>query len=625
MSSDRELPPSVPATAQGTTNQGAWAGFENDPARRGQGDSDSALHDLLFGAMASGTAVHTTGTDDLVEDAQAAGAAQLSLIETIAHNATLALLMLDSRGHCIFMNPAAEAMTGFAVAEVQGKPLHAFIHHSHPDGSAYPMAECPIDRALPTRHRMHGEEIFIHRDGHFYPVSFTASPIHAGGRPVGTVIEVQDITSRREAEAVLREQAEIVEIIGRTGQVLTAELDLERLVQAITDATTELTGAAFGAFFYNVLDERGEWYTLYTISGVEREAFSRFPMPRNTEVFAPTFSGTAVVRLDDVTADPRYGKNEPYYGMPEGHLPVRSHLAVPVVSRSGEVLGGLFFGHAQVGVFGERAERLAIGLAAQAAIAIDNARLYRAAQQALSLRDEFLASVSHDLRTPLATIKGLAQLLMRQARRLDSPQLPRMLDYLGQIDRSAATMAAMIDELLDLARLESGRPLELDRSTVDLVALVRRMAGEQARLAPLHRLRVESSDEGVTGSWDAIRIERVVGNLLSNAIKYSPDGGDVVISVRRISDERGDCLAELQVQDAGVGIPAAEVPLVWEPFRRASNAERRTGGSGIGLASVRRIVEHHGGMVGLQSVEGEGTTVTVRLPCLPMTAHGGPA
>ena len=154
----------------------------------------------------------------------------------------------------------------------------------------------------------------------------------------------------------------------------------------VTDAGVELSGAEFGAFFYNVVDSQGEAYLLYTLSGAPREAFSRFPNPRNTAVFAPTFEGTGVVRSDDIRVDPRYGKNAPYYGMPEGHLPVCSYLAVPVISRSGEVIGGLFFGHSQPGVFTERAEHILVGIASQAAVAIDNARLYEESQRELSAR-----------------------------------------------------------------------------------------------------------------------------------------------------------------------------------------------------------------------------------------------
>src|SRR5439155_23250271 len=139
-----------------------------------------------------------------------------------------------------------------------------------------------------------------------------------------------------------------LEILNRAGSALAAETDLHALVQIVTDAGVELTGAEFGAFFYNVLNDSGESYMLYTLSGAPAEAFAKFPMPRNTAVFAPTFNGEGVVRSDDITADPRYGQNAPYHGRPPGHLPVRSYLAVPVVGRSGEVIGGLFFGHDEV-------------------------------------------------------------------------------------------------------------------------------------------------------------------------------------------------------------------------------------------------------------------------------------
>ncbi len=201
---------------------------------------------------------------------------------------------------------------------------------------------------------------------------------------VNTNLEVA--LARRQTSEALREEAEILAILNKVGTAVAAELDLERTVQVVTDAATELSHAAFGSFFYNVIDEKGEAYTLYTLSGAPREAFSRFPMPRNTDVFGPTFRGEGIVRSADITADPRYGRNEPYNGMPKGHLPVRSYLAASVISRSGAVLGGLFFGHPEVGVFDEHAERIVAAIAVQAGIAIDNARLYRAAQDEIHRR-----------------------------------------------------------------------------------------------------------------------------------------------------------------------------------------------------------------------------------------------
>jgi PAS domain S-box-containing protein len=195
----------------------------------------------------------------------------------------------------------------------------------------------------------------------------------------GTSTDVEELKRTQselsERETILQQQNLLLQTLLDVSEVMSAELDVTKLVQFITDAATQLAGAQFGAFFYNVVDAAGESYMLYTISGVPREAFSKFQMPRNTAIFAPTFSGAGIVRSDDIRRDPRYGKNEPYHGMPAGHLPVVSYLAVPVISKRGHVIGGLFFGHAEEGKFTEESERLVAGVAAQAAIAIDNARL----------------------------------------------------------------------------------------------------------------------------------------------------------------------------------------------------------------------------------------------------------
>ncbi|HWA74424.1 MAG TPA: PAS domain S-box protein [Polyangiaceae bacterium] len=211
----------------------------------------------------------------------------------------------------------------------------------------------------------------------------TYIPDHDGeGKVQGYVSLVLDVTDAKRAEDRLAEEARLNETLYRVGTALVQDLDLDTVFARLTDEATALCRAQFGAFFYNVDDpERGR-YMLHTLAGVPREKFAGFPMPRNTAVFAPTFAGEGVVRSDDITQDSRYGKSAPYHGMPEGHLPVRSYLAVPVVSRAGEVHGGLFFGHAEPAVFTERDERMLVAVAAQAAVAIDNARLHAATMTA---------------------------------------------------------------------------------------------------------------------------------------------------------------------------------------------------------------------------------------------------
>ncbi len=346
---------------------------------------------------------------------------QVSLTGAITSNAAEGLCMMDVTGRLTFMNPAAEELLGWRREELICHVLHDAVHYRKADGQPFPIHECPMVEVLKSGATVRNrEDVMTRRDGSHVPVYCSCAPIMLEGEITGAVLALHDISERKQIEAELREQTETVETVNQIGQLLSAELDQRKLVQAVTDAATELSGARFGSFFYNVLDERGASYMLYTLSGVPREAFEHFPMPRATDLFGPTFRGEGVIRIDDVRLDPRYGRNSPYYGMPSNHLPVASYLAVPVISRSGEVLGGLFFGHPEVGVFNERTERIVTGLAAQAAIALDNARLFDAARaasaqsEAAEKRASFLAeasamlSSSLDYETTLASVARLA-------------------------------------------------------------------------------------------------------------------------------------------------------------------------------------------------------------------------
>lgn len=299
-------------------------------------------------------------------------------------------------------NPAAEHLYGYTAEEAIGQPISLIIPTDRPDELASIMARLRDGQRID-----HFETVRVRKDGTRLEVSISISPVYdAAGVIVGAASIARDITEQRrgererqdlaaqaheatrQREAALHDTNATLEIINRVGQLLAAELDLEHLIQAVTDAATTLTGAQFGAFFYNALDARGEYYTLYAIAGVPREAFSQFPLPRNTAMFGPTFRGEGTIRIADVRFDPRFGKNAPYFGMPAGHLPVVSYLAVPVVDHDGTVLGGLFFGHHEAGVFDEREARLAEGLAGQATVAIRNARLFQQVQRELDARTE---------------------------------------------------------------------------------------------------------------------------------------------------------------------------------------------------------------------------------------------
>lgn len=228
-------------------------------------------------------------------------------------------------------------------------------------------------------------------------------------------------------------------------------------------------------------------------------------------------------------------------------------------------------------------------------------------------KDAFLAAISHDLKSPLTSIKGTAQILQRRVARSSGPDAERLLEGLRTIDATTTRIAAMLNELLDITRLEMGRPLDLDRQPVDLVLLARQAVDEQQQTTERHRIAIESSVESLVAPSDPERIARVLGNLLANAIKYSPDGGTVTVLLDL--EEAGEgSMAVLRVHDDGMGIPAADLPHVFDRFYRGSNVAGRIGGSGIGLAGVRQIIESHGGSISVQSEEGQGSTFIVRLP-----------
>lgn len=229
------------------------------------------------------------------------------------------------------------------------------------------------------RRRFEGEAPAQTRDGRRFDVQLTIA--WEGENYEHALVSLLDISKQKAAQRRF-------ETLNSVAHTVSSDLTLERVVQDVTDSATKLSGAQFGAFFYNVNDTGGEKLTLYTLSGAPREAFERFGVPRNTQVFEPTFRGTSILRSDDIRQDPRYGHNAPHHGMPKGHLPVVSYLAVPVISRSGEVHGGLFFGHERPGVFTQETEEIVAGIAAHAAMAIDNARLLRTAQDELKHRQE---------------------------------------------------------------------------------------------------------------------------------------------------------------------------------------------------------------------------------------------
>ncbi len=519
-------------------------------------------------------------------------------------DATAAIVWTASaHGEVIEVSPSWLAFTGQTADEYRHG---GFLDAIHPDDRARTMAIWAS--AVESRAAYAAEYRLRRHDGTYAHTLARSMPVLDANGEVREYAGCNvDVTELREAEAAARVHGETLETINELGQVIAAELDQQMVVQAVTDAATTLTGAQFGAFFYNVLDDHGGKYMLYTVSGVPREAFSRFPMPRNTEVFAPTFAGEGVVRVDDITKDPRYGKNAPHAGMPAGHLPVRSYLAAPVVSRSGEVIGGIFLGHEKPGVFTERAEVLAVGIAAQAAIAVDNARLYGEAQRlikALELTnrelDQFAYVTSHDLRAPLRGIGSLAEWIEEDLGALLTPDARRKLELLrGRVQR----MEALIQGILDFSRVSRSPSRRVDVDVNKLLAEVTEL------LAPKPPASVIAARDLPVVCTEPVALQQVLMNLVGNALKHA---GRPDVQVRVDARESGENW-EFHVTDNGPGIAPQFHARVWGIFQTLE-ARDKVENTGIGLAIVKKIVEGRGGRVWIESTEGHGATFCFTWP-----------
>lgn len=254
---------------------------------------------------------------------------------------------------------------------------------------------------------------------------------------------------------------------------------------------------------------------------------------------------------------------------------------------------------------------------------LESERAARAdAEGAAHAREILISVVSHDLRNPLSAIKSTVSMLQHMMKRAD-PAKPLNIESLqpslARIDTAANKMGMLINELLDFAQIQAGQPLELFRRRLDLVALCNRLADEYQQGTKRHRIVVTSALTELTGLWDPMRIERVLDNLLSNAIKYSPNGGQIALEIEKSQvAQPGDGipgeLATLTVRDEGVGIPAHDLPYIFDWFKRAANVTGRIRGTGIGLAVVQQVLEQHGGSITAESVEGSGSAFIIRLP-----------
>ncbi len=522
-----------------------------------------------------------------------------AMLAAIIESSDDAIISKSISGIITSWNSAAERMFGYTEAEAIGKSITMLIPNERLDEENQ-----IINKVMKGETVNHFETIRLKKTGEPLPISITVSPIkNRLGIITGASKIARDITHQKEAEARLQGYIENLEVFNYVGKTLSEDLDVQGILQKVTDATTQISGAEFGAFFYNVLDEKGDSLMLYTLSGAPREAFAKFAAPRITALFKPTFSGEAIVRIGDIAKDPRYGKNSPLNGMPPGHLPVVSYLAVPVISKKGNVTGCLLFGHSQPDRFTEEHERLVAGIASQAAVALDNAKMYEEIQNLNLKKDEFIGMASHELKTPVTSISGYLQIIEKNPDKWEQNQL-----FIKKTRAQVDKLSGLISDLLDVTKIETGR-LPLKFSTFDLVELLREVIELLANNNPSYEIETDFPLDSFPVFADRLRLEQVIVNLITNAIRYSPKSNRIIVTMQSEGKK-----VSVSVQDFGIGIQAEHLKRIFNRFYRVDDLASHMSGLGIGLFISKEIINRHKGRLDVVSQPGQGSTFTFEIP-----------
>jgi PAS domain S-box-containing protein len=509
---------------------------------------------------------------------------------------------IDPSGRILFANRAAAEQLGYAPEEMIGRDAHELFHHSHPDGTPYPRAECSIARAGQTGRAVQVQgEVLWRRDGTSFPVAYSSSPVLRDGQVVGAVVRFTDMTEQTRA-------IDGLQLLAESGRVLSSSLEAEETLQAVAGLTVPRLAEMA------VVDvvEDGEVRRLAASHADERSAalFDRAalfpprlgdggPQAQVMESGRPLL----VTRVDEewIAGLNRGGE----HAEAVRELAPRSVLVVPLRWRD-EVLGTLtLVRRADRPAFDDADVELAEEVARRAAMAMENARLYEAARRATRARDDMLGVVSHDLRNPVHTVfmsaSFLLELLPEQERKAERTQA-------AVIKRAAERANRLIQDLLDIAHIESGR-LSLDRQPVSAASIVQE-AVEQAAMLAAERgiaLRRGEVDRAAQVCADRDRVVQALGNLIGNALKFTPEGGRITVSVHADGE-----VVRFAVADTGPGIPAEQLPRLFDRFWQAKRSDRR--GVGLGLSIVKGIAEAHGGQVQVETEEGAGSTFTLVLP-----------
>ncbi|HEX7091924.1 MAG TPA: ATP-binding protein [Longimicrobiales bacterium] len=513
-----------------------------------------------------------------------------------------AIIALDEAQRILLFNQGAEAIFGYTRDEIIGQPLDLLIperfRHSHRD------VHIPAFTAAPerARHMAHRREIFgLRKDGTEFPAEASISKLEIDGRLFYTVV-LRDVTERHNASARLQ-------LLADAGRELASSLDYEATLRTIANLAVQSL-ADFCAM--DIVQDEGGVARLTVAhrdpAAVElAAALQRVPLDRSRPhpVWKVLDTGEAVL-LDEVGPPllEEIARDEEHLRLLHEMGP-RTVLAVPLAAR-GHLLGAMLFFSRTPRRYRDPADvALAEDLGRRAALALDNARLYREAQRAIAARDDVLGILSHDLGNPLSAIFIRSRVLLRTL----PQELAPAREQVEGIRTAAEEMDRLITNLLDLRRLEAGR-LVLERRRHSAAALLEGVRESFGVLAAEKSLALElhCGEPSPTLHADRDRVLQVLGNLVGNAIKFTPPGGRIDVHVLQDSNAE----VRFEVRDTGPGISPEQLPHLFDRFWQARHSGRRS--VGLGLSIAKGIVEAHGGRIWVESEPGAGARFYFTVP-----------
>ncbi|MGK6351477.1 PAS domain S-box protein [Parapedobacter sp. DT-150] len=519
-----------------------------------------------------------------------------TMLSQIVESSDDAIVSKNLDGIIMSWNAGAARIFGYTEEEIIGKSINMLIP-SYLRGE-----EDNIIREIKAGKRVdHYQTIRVTKSGKEVPISLTISPMrNKQGQIIGASKIARDISDKIQHEQTIQFHEQKLETLHVIGKLISEKLDTPSIIQTVIDSTTHLAAADVGLCFYRMADEQGKTNLSVAVAMPGDSANNECLGHLEEGVIHAIFVRGNVVKFENVQEEPHIRS---LFDMPKGSEapPIKHCLAIPIRSADQLLIGAMFFGYADADVFNTADEDMMRSIASLVAVTLDNARLFEEVNTLNQKKNEFIALASHELKTPLTTVKGYLQILERS----EIDQLGRrfLTKALKQLER----INSLIAELLDISKIEAGK-LSFHFETFDMSEMVLDIVETFHFSSQTHTIMVNNIHGDYLVEADRQRIEQVFINLITNAIKYSPDANKVYVTLESSANE-----VNVQVTDEGLGMSRDQQEKVFTRFYQVEGTSKMTG-LGLGLYLSKEIVERHGGHIGVNSQLGKGSTFYFSIP-----------